>query len=58
MKKSVLQPCQNHTVFGDGEKLNRYDYNFSTGEKGSDSETLSRLSKEVISFNRRVHSTY
>ena len=48
----------NHTIFGDGEKPSRYDYNSSTGEKGSDSETMSRLSKEVISFNRRVHSTY
>ena len=48
----------NHTVFGHGDKLNRYDYNSSTGEKGSDSKATLRSSEEVISFNTGVDSTY
>ena len=39
-----------HTVFGHGDKLSRYDYNSSIGEKGSDRKTMSRSSEEVISF--------
>ena len=48
----------NHTVFRDGDKLDRYDCNSSTGEKGSDSKTMSRSSEEVISFNTGADSTY
>ena len=33
----------NHTVFGHGDKLNRYGYNSSTEEKGSDSKTCQDL---------------
>ena len=48
----------NHTVFRHGDKLDRYDCNSSTGEKGSDSKTMSRSSEEVISFNTGADSTY
>ena len=48
----------NHTVFGHGDKLNRYDYNSSRGKKESDSKTTSRSFEEVISFNTGVDSTY
>ena len=48
----------NHTVFRHGDKLDRYDCNSSTGEKGSDSKTMSRSSEEVISFTTGADSTY
>ena len=48
----------NYTDFGHGDKLRRFDYNASTGEKGPDSKTVSRSSVEVISFNTGVDGTY
>ena len=48
----------NHTVFRHGDKLNSYDYNSSTGEKVSDSKTVSRSSEEVISSTKGADSTY
>ena len=55
IKKFVLQPCQ--TIQFLGMKINsiyRCDYNSSTGEKESDSKTMSGSSEEVISFNTGV----
>ena len=48
----------NYTDFGHGDKLRRFDYNASTGEKGPDSKTVSRSSVEVISLNTGVDGTY
>ena len=48
----------NHTAFGHGDKLNKYDCNSTTGEKGSDSKTMSRSSEGVSSFNTWVDLTY
>ena len=33
-KEICSSTMSNHTVFGHGDKLNRYDYNTSIGEKG------------------------
>ena len=47
----------NHTVFGHGYKLNRYDYNSSTGEKGSDSKTMSKPAYWKADINSICSST-
>ena len=57
-KEICASTMPNHTVFRHGDKLNRYDCNSSTGEKGSDSKTMSRSSEEVISFTTGADSTY
>ena len=53
-----VSTMSNHTVFEHGDKLNRYEYNSSAGEKGLDSKTMSRSSEEVISFHTGVDLTY
>ena len=57
-KEICASTMPNHTVFRHGDKLDRYDCNSSTGEKGSDSKTVSRSSEEVISFTTGADSTY
>ena len=57
-KEICASIMSNHTVFGHGDKLNRYDYNSSTGETESDSKMMPRSSEEVISFNTGVESIY
>ena len=57
-KEICASSVSNYTVFGHGDKLRRFDYNSSTGEKGPDSKTVSRSSVEVISFNTGVDGTY
>ena len=54
-KENCLSTVSNHTVFEHGDKLNRYDCSSSTGQKESDSKTMSRSSEEVISFNTGVN---
>ena len=44
-KANCASTISNHTLFGHGDKLNRYDYNSSTGEKGLESKTISRSSE-------------
>ena len=44
-KEICASTVSNHTVFGHGDKLNRYDCNSSTGEKGSESKTMSKSFK-------------
>ena len=53
-KEICASSMSNHTVLGHGDKLSRFDYNSSTGEKGPDSKTVSRSSVEVISSNTGV----
>ena len=57
-KEICASTMPNHTVFRHGDKLDRYECNSSTGEKGSDSKTVSRSSEEVISFITGADSTY
>ena len=44
-KANCASTISNHTLFGHGDKLNKYDYNSSTGEKGLESKTISRSSE-------------
>ena len=57
-KEICAQPCQTIQFLRDGDKLNGYDYNSSTGEQGPDSKAVSRSSEEVISFDIGINFTY